>query len=108
MREIWLRPNRRAILFGCVLPALAAIFAGWILVSSSWLGQWHWYGLAVLVLSVGTLAMLLTQLLRPRVAFSEGRVLFYLDRGSPIAVPVQVVEAFFAGQGPAHLPAMSN
>jgi hypothetical protein len=35
-------------------------------------------------------------------------VLFYLRSGPPIAVPLEVVEAFFAGQGPAHLPVVSN
>jgi hypothetical protein len=33
-------------------------------------------------------------------------VLFYMRLGRPIAVPVGIVESFFLGQGPAHLPAM--
>jgi hypothetical protein len=31
-------------------------------------------------------------------------VLFYLRSGQPLAVPVEIVEAFFVGQGPATLP----
>jgi hypothetical protein len=50
----------------------------------------------------------MTQLFRPRIAFSNGDVLFYVRSGRPIGVPVNVVEAFFAGQGPAHLPAVSK
>jgi hypothetical protein len=49
------------------------------------------------------IVILLRQLRRPRIAFSNGQVLFYLRSGSPIAVPASVVEAFFLGQGPALL-----
>ena len=51
---------------------------------------------------------MLFQLRRPRVAFENGHVLFYLRSGKPIGVPVEIVESFFAGQGPAHLPVVSN
>jgi hypothetical protein len=51
---------------------------------------------------------LASQLRRPRVAFEDGAVLFYLRSGPPFAVPVEVVEAFFLGQGPAHLPAVTK
>jgi hypothetical protein len=48
--------------------------------------------------------MLVKQLTRPRIAFRDGHVLFYLRGGAPIAVPVEIVEGFFLGQGPASLP----
>jgi hypothetical protein len=35
-------------------------------------------------------------------------VLFYVRVGHPIAVPVGIVESFFFGQGPAHLPAVTK
>src|SRR5206468_1604639 len=54
------------------------------------------------------IAMLLNQFRRPRVAYRDGRLQFYVRSGPPIAVPVDVVEAFFLGQGPAHLPVMSK
>jgi hypothetical protein len=38
------------------------------------------------------------------VAYANGKVLFYLRAGRPIAVPVEIVEAFFLGQGPAYIP----
>jgi hypothetical protein len=41
---------------------------------------------------------------RPRIAYQDGQVLFYLRSGSPIAIPVEFVEAFFLGQGPLALP----
>ena len=50
------------------------------------------------------IAMLLRQFTRPRIAYGCRHVQFYLRSGPPIVVPVQVVEAFFLGQGPASLP----
>jgi hypothetical protein len=47
---------------------------------------------------------LIDQLRRPRIAYADGHVLFNLGAGRPAPVPVEVVEAFFLGQGSAHLP----
>ena len=53
----------------------------------------------------GLLALgLLGQFRRPRIAYCDGDVLFHLRAGAPIAVPAEIVEAFFIGQGPAYLP----
>ena len=38
------------------------------------------------------------------IAFQNGQVLFYLRCGRPIAVPADVVESFFVGHSPSHLP----
>jgi hypothetical protein len=57
------------------------------------------FALAILLLLV-----MLYQLNRPRIAYRNGQVLFYLRAGKPIEVPVEVVEAFFFGQGLANLP----
>jgi hypothetical protein len=103
MYETWLRPNRRAIWFGCLPPLFLAALGIWMLVratdqSPSWL---PWGGAVLAALDIGIIVMLLRQLRRPRIAYRDGKVLFYLQSGSPIAVPVNVVEAFFLGQGPA-------
>lgn len=108
MREIWLRTNRRAILFGCVPPLLLALLGAWILFRETLRGEPFWLGGLILALGLASIGLLVTQLLRPRVAFSNDKVLFYVRSGRPIEVPVHVVEAFFAGQGPAHLPAVSK
>ena len=42
----------------------------------------------------------LLQLRRPRIAFKSGNVLFYLRSGPPIAVPVEIVEAFLPAKAP--------
>jgi hypothetical protein len=54
------------------------------------------------------LVLLAVQWRRPRIAFEGNQVLFFLRSGRPIAVPVEIVESFFAGQSPAHLPAIKN
>lgn len=56
------------------------------------------------VVAAGLLMVgLVRQLRQPRVAYRDGSALFFLKAGAPFAVPVNVVEAFFLGQGPAHL-----
>lgn len=106
MREIWLRPNRRAIGFGTVPPLLLGGLGVWM---TSGLGGWgRWLGIGVMLLAAALVAVLLLQLRRPRLAYDDGHVLFFLKSGPPIAVPVNVVEAFFVGQGPSLLPGHSG
>jgi hypothetical protein len=59
----------------------------------------------VLLAVGGSLAtLLLWQFIRPRIAYRDEKVLFYLRAAHPIGVPVEFVEAFFLGQGPTKLP----
>ena len=106
MPEVWLRTNRRVIALGfvpvgllCVLGLLLATKSGSVLLVA--------IGLAAVLQGLVLLGLLIKEWLSPRVAYDAGYVLFYLRAGAPIAVPVQVVEAFFLGQGPAHLPLQS-
>ncbi len=110
MRETWLNTNRRAIVFGCVPPLFMAAVGAFFAFGSQPSGghPWRWIGVVMLFLGLSTVATLVSQLRRPRIAFENDHVLFYLRSGPPIAVPVDVVEAFFAGQGPAHLPGVSK
>jgi hypothetical protein len=105
--EIWLRTNRRALSLGAVPPALFALLGMYFLLGldSTARAWWHWIGGVMLVVGLFNVAILLLQLREPRVMYHDGRVLFYLNSGPPIAVPVNVVEAFFLGQGPTMLPA---
>ena len=106
MHEVWLRTNRRAIWFGTVAPALLVAVGAWLLVGfKSGSGHWsQWLGAVLIVVGGGLVAALVTQLRQPRIVYADGQVLFYLSAGPPIAVPVELVEAFFLGQGPLMLP----
>jgi hypothetical protein len=110
MRETWLRPNYRAVGFGTIPPLLFAALGAWMMFGfdSSGSGWWKWLGAAIVIVSVAVLLTLVLQLRRPRVAYDDGHVLFYLRSGAPLAVPVAFVEAFFLGQGPSFLPGHST
>lgn len=102
MYEVWVRPNRRAILFGAAAPLAGAISGLWMAArfaenSGTWM---YWLGVVLLGICVALTALMLWQLRVPRVAYRGGEVLFHLRSGPPIAVPVEFVEAFFLGQGP--------
>lgn len=103
MPEVWLRSNRRVIALGLVPIVLLGVTSVLLYMKTA---STLLAGLAVgmLVLSLILSGILLRNLVSPRIAYSDGQVLFYLKAGGPIAVPVHVVEAFFLGQGPAHLP----
>lgn len=101
--EIWLRPNRRVLLISLVpVLGIGITSLATLLVTESPVLKWA--TAALLGLSVVLLLGLVQQLRKPRVAYREGHVLFYLQSRQPIAVPIEVVEAFFLGQGPANLP----
>ncbi len=110
MRETWLRPNRRAILFGCVPPLVLAAAGACLAVAlaDSASGTWRWLAYLLIVSGLSMFGLVLSQLRHPRIAFRDGAVLFYVRIGQPIAVPVGIVESFFFGQGPAHLPAVTK
>ena len=109
MCETWLRPNRRAILFGCIPPLiLGAIGVLLVAAGNNPLSRWRWIGFILTLMSIRMVGTLMNQFRRPRIAFCDGQVLFYLRSGPPIAVPAGIVEAFFLGQGPAHLPGVDK
>src|SRR5262249_16281453 len=111
MQETWLKPNRRAILFGCVPPLVMTVIGVCLVLThradseSSVIG---WIGYFTAVAGLVACGLLLTQFGHPRIAFRDGNVLLFVRTGQPIAVPVDIVESFFFGQGPAHLPAMAK
>ena len=66
MQETWLRPNRRAILFGCAPPLVLAALGTWLDLGiegqSSWL---RWLGVLMIVTAIATIAALLRQMKAP-------------------------------------------
>ena len=104
MHEVWLRPNRRALLFALIPAGVPLVLAAWMW----WLRAprdsplWQTLPWILVAVSLVLLVGIIGQLRSPRIAFRDGQVLFHVRAGAPIAVPVDVVEAFFLGQGPAH------
>jgi hypothetical protein len=102
MAEVWLQSNRRVLGLALVPAALVGLLGLALLQASpaaAHIGGWALVGGSLLLV-----AGLLRQFTRPRIAYRDGQVLFNLRAGAPIAVPREVVEAFFLGQGPAYLP----
>ncbi len=111
MAEVWLRQNTRAILLGMAVPGLFTLAmvvwlsgllapapTGWMLAVG-----WSLAGAGCFVLLV-----LASQLRQPRLAYHDGALLVHLRSGQPLAVPIDLVEAFLIGQGPAMLPGRRN
>ena len=106
--ESWLDCNRRAIGLGTAVP-LAFVGLGAYFLARSWpaasMQMWVYrlFGGLLLLVGGGILVALWRAYRRPRIACDGGQVLFYLRGSKPIAVPLDAVECFFAGQGPSHL-----
>jgi MFS family permease len=107
MREVWLRPNRRALAFGLVLPLLGTIL-GAALVGAAWsLGDWRWLqwiGWPLIALAGATTGVLVHWLRTPRLAYEGGFLLVYLRSARPFCVPIEEVECFLLGQVPSLTP----
>lgn len=107
MTEVWLWQNRRAILFGMAPPTLfilaLLVWLSGLLAPppAGWLRIVGW-----ILVGVGGIVVLALawQLRQPRLAYREGALIVNMRAGNPIKVPIDVVEAFLIGQGPAMLP----
>jgi len=107
MREVWLKPNLRAATLGFIVSAglealgFALLLVGWIVYPNDVL---FWGGIALAaVAQVGIISMAM-QMARPRIAYLDREVLFYVRDDGPVRVPLEFVEGFLLGQGPAMLP----
>ena len=107
MTEVWLRPNRRVLLMA-LIPAGVFAGAGYAITVIGGTAAWRWLGWAQVGVGCALMLGLIGQLRRPRIAYRDGEVLFYLRARAPMAIPVEVVEAFFLGQGPANLPTVGG
>lgn len=106
MPEIWLYPNRNIFLPGIAVlvpPTVLSLFGlAWMIYS-----QDYWYAVLFGVIVLGGFFGLLSlwgAMYRPRLGYKPGFLLVYFDRGEPVAVPIEIVECFFLGQGAAPLP----
>jgi hypothetical protein len=103
MTETWLQSNRR-VLGMAMVPAAALAGVGLLLATAVQSTLLRIISGALVAVGAALMLGLANQLRRPRIAYRDGEVLFYLRAGAPVAVPMEVVEAFFLGQGPAYLP----
>jgi hypothetical protein len=105
--EVWLRPNRRALYFGMLLPAVILAVGAVLLVGLPGREPAVWMravGAVAVVLGLGLLGALVVQLRRPRLALRDGCLLVALRPGDPIRVPIECVECFLLGHAPSLLP----
>jgi len=105
--EVWLRTNKRAVLFGMALPLTVGL-CGLLLAMglpgrepAAWM---QLVGGGLLLMCAATIVALLVQLRQPRLAYDDRHLLVRLRSGPPIRVPIEVVECFWLGQAPSLLP----
>ena len=105
MNQVWLRANSKPFVplsAALVVAAFAAAATGFAAFEAA---GWGRTACATTAVAATLAAALLAYLARkPRLAFDGHRVLFYVRFGPPIAVPVELVEAFLLGRGPTFLP----
>jgi len=87
-----------------MVPVAALAGLGIAVQKGGWLPLPALLGAGCLGFALLLLVGLTRQILQPRIAYDDGQVLFFLKNRGPIAVPVDVVEAFFQGESLAHLP----
>ena len=105
MRDVWLKPNQRALTASIVMPLAIIVVAALMLTNV--LGDVHWViqgvtgGLALV--SVFAVVVLVKWFCHPRLAYEDGVLLVNLNAGPALKVPIDFVEVFFAGQSDSHM-----
>ena len=106
MRDVWLKPNQRALTASIVMPLAIIVVAALMLTNV--LGDVHWViqgvtgGLALV--SGFAVVVLVKWFCHPRLAYEDGVLLVNLNAGPALKVPIDFVEVFFAGQSNSHMP----
>ncbi len=105
--ETWLKPNRRALLAGAVVPGII-LALGVAVALRPWPGESPWIGRVtggiLILMSTTVLIGLSMHIVRPRIGHRRGQLYFLLRSRQAIAVPVDVVEGFFLATVPTGLP----
>jgi hypothetical protein len=107
MTEVWLQSNRRVLAMG-LAPVVLGAGLGALLLTTADAAGFRLVAYGLLAVSAALAIGILRQLGRPRISYRPDEVLFHLRAGQPVAVPREVVEAFFLGQGPAYLPTVQG
>ncbi len=102
MKEVWLRPNQRAL--GMSLLGLTGMGAGTIWAMLQICGAIEnmafkiMVGVALTLLAVFPAALALWLMRRPLLAYQSGEMLVYLRQTTPVRVPIEIVEGFLLGK----------
>jgi hypothetical protein len=102
-RVNWLHTNRRALSLGIVVlsPALAVAVGVMATSANEWL---RWPAAAAALLLAYAIGLCVYLMWQPRLSYANEQLHVHLRPGAPIRVPIDIVECFFLGQGPALLP----
>ena len=106
MAETWLRVNTRVLVAGTIPVVLLGLMGGVLatglipVIDRPWLRVGGWVVVAVAALVI---AALLRQMARPRLACDGTHLIVDFGAIRPFRVPLEAVEVFFQGQGPAML-----
>jgi hypothetical protein len=106
MAEVWLKSNRRALAVAAVVPSTLVLAGAFVL--GIGINQEKnpflvlMAGGCLFALGLISVVGLCLASYIPRLAFDDGELLVYLRSLTPLRVPIEVVECFFLGQGPAH------
>lgn len=103
MVECWLKPNQRPTWGVIALTGFFAFGAGVGTVCSWWASTSILLGgfSVLLFLCAAGLLLAVKQLRKPRVSYADGTLYIHDARKPPHGVPVDIVEVFFLGSGPA-------
>jgi hypothetical protein len=103
MREVWVQSNRRLLVVGAALAAVGILLGGVLcMVSDSPLVKV--LSAIILLAATGSLLFIAAMWRLPRLAFDGRSMLAYVQGARPIRIPIDIVECFLLGQGPALLP----
>lgn len=102
VREVWLKPNRRALAMTMLGPGLLLVVGVGTIVTGVSRELWVISVIGGAMAVVGGLGIALVgyAMTFPRVAYEDGKLLVYLGEAEPFRIPIELVEVFFLGQGP--------
>jgi hypothetical protein len=105
MPEVWLETNRRPLRIAMAVASVIVVAGGalaWFFSGAGGTSLGFVAGVALAAAGVVCLTALAWAGRIPRLAYDDGWLLVYLRSLRPLRVPIDAVEVFFLGQGPAH------
>jgi hypothetical protein len=102
MSEIWIQSNRRAVLPWIPAAVISILFAGYLTYAMRDDGHWRW--LLVPIWALVCLKLLSLYLARrPSLRFDGKHLCINVGLPHTAVVPIELVEGFMLGKGPAYL-----